>query len=43
MIFREGEVADQFYLIRQGKVALEVFTPRSPAQIQTVGAGDVLG
>ena len=24
MIFREGEDADQFYLIRQGKVSLEV-------------------
>jgi CRP-like cAMP-binding protein len=43
MIFREGEDADQFYLIRQGKVALEVSTPNGAAPIQTIGAGDVLG
>ncbi len=43
MISREGEDADQFYLIRQGKVALEVSTPGGPAQIQTVSPGDVLG
>jgi CRP-like cAMP-binding protein len=43
MIFREGEDADQFYLIRHGKVAIEIFTPRGPALIQTVGAGDALG
>ncbi len=43
LIIREGEDADQFYLIRQGKLSLEVFTPRGPTQIQTIGAGDVLG
>jgi CRP-like cAMP-binding protein len=44
VIFREGEDADQFYLIRNGKVALEVFTPgRGSAPILTLGAGDVLG
>jgi CRP-like cAMP-binding protein len=43
IIFREGEEADQFYLIRQGKVSIEVATPRGPAQIQTIGAGDALG
>jgi len=42
-IFREGEDADQFYLIRQGKVALEVFTPSGPTPIQTISAGDALG
>jgi CRP-like cAMP-binding protein len=42
-IFLEGEPADQFYLIRQGKVALEVFTPSGPAPIQTIGAGAELG
>jgi CRP/FNR family transcriptional regulator, cyclic AMP receptor protein len=31
VIFREGEDADQFYLIRDGRVALEVFTSRGPA------------
>jgi CRP-like cAMP-binding protein len=43
MIFREGEDADQFYLIRQGKVSLEVSTPSGAATIQTISAGDVLG
>jgi CRP-like cAMP-binding protein len=43
-IFREGEDADQFYLIRKGRVALEVFTPeRGSAPILTLGAGDALG
>src|SRR5262245_48100268 len=44
VIFREGEDADQFYLIRYGKVALEIFTPeRGSAPILTLGAGDALG
>jgi CRP-like cAMP-binding protein len=43
-IFREGEEADQFYLIREGRVALENFTPgRGSAPILTLGAGDALG
>lgn len=43
-IFREGEDADQFYLIRDGRVALEAFTPeRGLAPILTLGAGDALG
>ncbi|HEU4345501.1 MAG TPA: cyclic nucleotide-binding domain-containing protein [Candidatus Binatia bacterium] len=44
MIFRNGEQADHFYLIRQGKVAIEVFVPgRGALKIQTLGAGEVLG
>src|SRR5262245_47757712 len=44
MIFREGEAADQFYLVRQGKVALEVYIPeRGAAPILTLSTGDVLG
>ena len=43
-VFREGEAANQFYLIRHGKVALEIFVPeRGPVTIQTIDAGDVLG
>lgn len=43
-IFREGEDANEFYIIRHGKVALELFTPeRGILTIQTLGAGDVLG
>ena len=44
MIFREGEDADQFYLIRQGKVALQMFSERrGPLTVLTVGEGEVLG
>ena len=43
-IFRQGEEARNFYLIRQGKAALEVAPPnRPPVMIQTVDSGDVLG
>lgn len=43
-IFREGEAAKHFYIIRHGKTALEIFVPgRGPVTIQTLGAGDVLG
>lgn len=43
-IFREDQDADNFYLIRHGKVALEVYSPESGAiPITTVGKGDVLG
>ena len=43
-IFHEGEAASSFYLIRQGKVALETFAPpRGPITIETIEAGGVLG
>lgn len=43
-IFREGEEADQFYLVRHGRVSLEVFAPdRGPLVVQTLEAGDILG
>jgi len=44
VVFREGEQANQFYLIRQGKVAVETFAPsRGPIIVQTLGEGEVLG
>ena len=44
VVFREGEQANQFYLIRQGKVAVETFAPgRGPIIMQTLGEGEVLG
>jgi CRP-like cAMP-binding protein len=44
MIFREGDEADTFYLIRHGRVALETSAPEGgSAVIQTLGDGDVLG
>src|ERR1700752_2305823 len=44
-ILREGEEANQFYIIRQGKVALEAVSVsgREPIIIQVIGEGDVLG
>jgi CRP/FNR family transcriptional regulator, cyclic AMP receptor protein len=43
-IFREGEPADLFFLIRHGKVAIEIASPdRGAIVIQTLGPGDVLG
>ena len=43
-ISSEGDPADLFYVLRTGKVALEVDTPRQGAQvIETVAAGGLLG
>jgi CRP-like cAMP-binding protein len=43
-IFREGEEANQFYLIRHGRVALEIAAPQGPPiTIQTIGEGEILG
>jgi CRP-like cAMP-binding protein len=43
-LFREGQPADQFYLIRHGRVALEIFVPeRGPLVTETVAEGEVLG
>jgi CRP/FNR family transcriptional regulator, cyclic AMP receptor protein len=43
-LFREGEAARQFFLIRDGKVALEIAAPgRGHLVVQTVGDGGVVG
>jgi CRP/FNR family transcriptional regulator, cyclic AMP receptor protein len=43
-LFREGEHADTFYVIRHGAIALEMFVPtRGLVTIQTIEAGDVVG
>lgn len=43
-IFHEGEAADQFYLVREGRVALQVTAPgRGAATFLTLGAGEVFG
>ena len=43
-VFRQGESAEHFYLLRFGKVAVEVFMPgRGAITLQTLHAGDVLG
>ena len=44
LLFQEGEPANQFYLIQNGKIALETHeTANHPIVLQTLGAGDVLG
>jgi CRP-like cAMP-binding protein len=43
-VFRQGDVANRFYLIEEGRVALEFEQPgHSTILIQTLGAGDTLG
>jgi len=43
-IFKEGDQANAFYLIRDGKVALEIFAPEhKPIIIDTLEGGDTLG
>ena len=44
VIYQEGDEADTFFLIRSGKVALELIAGQHGALvIQTIGAGYVLG
>jgi CRP-like cAMP-binding protein len=44
VIFREGETANEFYLIRTGNVALQLFADRrGPLTVLTLEEGDVLG
>lgn len=43
-LFRAGDPADEFYLIRHGRVALELPVPgRDVISFQTAGEGDVVG
>ena len=43
-LFREGEAADTFYVLRSGTVALETHVPgQGPARLMTLHDEDVLG
>jgi CRP-like cAMP-binding protein len=43
-LFREGEEANEFYMIREGKVAIQIHgAERGPITVQTIGEGEVLG
>jgi CRP-like cAMP-binding protein len=43
-ILREGDPANTFYLIREGKVAVELFAPQhKPIIVSTLGVGEILG
>ena len=42
-LFHEGEAADQLYLIRHGRVALELAAPGRAMTFQTLGEGEIVG
>jgi CRP/FNR family transcriptional regulator, cyclic AMP receptor protein len=43
-ILKEGDPANTFYLIREGKVAVEVLAPQhKPIIVSTLGVGEILG
>jgi CRP/FNR family transcriptional regulator, cyclic AMP receptor protein len=43
-ILKEGDAANTFYLIREGRVAVEVLAPQhKPIIVSTLGVGEILG
>ncbi len=43
-LFHEGDPADEFFLIRRGKVALEIVAPgKPPIVFATLGEGEIVG
>ena len=43
-VLKKGEEANQFYIVRHGRIAVEAFSPtRGPLVIQTVEEGEILG
>jgi CRP-like cAMP-binding protein len=43
-LFKEGQDAHHFYVVRHGTIAIEAFSPaHGPLVLQTIGAGDILG
>jgi len=43
-IIREGEVADRFFLVRHGRVAIELHSPgKAPMVIATIDGGEMFG
>lgn len=43
-LFHEGDPADHFYLLRSGRVGLEIAAPgREPVTLETIQAGEVIG
>jgi CRP/FNR family cyclic AMP-dependent transcriptional regulator len=43
-LIHEGQIANKFFLIRTGRLTLEMdVPPRGTVRIQTIGAGEVLG
>jgi CRP/FNR family cyclic AMP-dependent transcriptional regulator len=43
-LFREGDPADTFFLVRHGLVALDTYVPNSgPLTVETIGPADIVG
>ena len=43
-LFHEGEEADRFYVIREGRVAIKAFDgEHGPVTVQLLGPGDIMG
>ena len=42
-MFNEGQPADQFYLLRSGRVALQINTPERTVTVQTMGEDEIVG
>ena len=42
-MFHEGQPADQFYLLRSGRVALQISAPERTLTVQTVGEDEIVG
>lgn len=43
-IFDEGELAERFWIVEEGSVALDVHVPgQSPPIVETLGPGDLVG
>lgn len=40
---REDTPANQFFVVREGKVALEMHSPTGPLLIETLGSGELVG
>ena len=43
ILFKEGDKADQFYVIRKGRVAIQVHDPAGGGILDTADSGDVVG
>jgi CRP-like cAMP-binding protein len=43
-LYRQGEAAEKFYLIRDGMVAIEIYVPgRPPIAMETIESGEIIG
>lgn len=43
-LFREGQVVDQIYLVRHGRVGIQIHVPgRGPVTLDAVGPGELVG